>query len=199
MADMTPAERFIDELMSLGVPAEVAGCFASLPHEVNSSDAESAETLRAAFTRLFRCDQAKAERDVVFIWAVDQPYLHCPNGALPTQFVYVEKTVGTIYTRWRKEYLRRITTDYADGDLTGDATDLRTYADANHNWTFYSNLIRRYGPLRIWWASCTRLNTASGWALRDSKVWEDHILGLYMARHARRPLKNRVGGSIVHS
>lgn len=185
------------EFTDIGLRSGLASCFNPLPKIIEPADALNQETLYKAFHRVFRCNEAKAERDVVFVWAVDKPYMHAQGKTFPSQFVYIEKTKGTMCSRWTNENLRRVTTDYDEGAIEGDPTSLRSCADANMNLTFYSRLIREHGSLSIWWASSAILNKSAGLSSHNSEAWEGHLLALYMHKHGCRPLKNRKGGFLL--
>lgn len=184
------------ELTQIGLSFGLASVFARLSETVDPSDASSQEDLRKAFLKVFRCADASKAKDVVFIWAVDRPYTHHPSTR-QSKFVYIEKTVGTISSRWRDSYVGRICRDKGGIDLDLNAANLRLYADADLNLTFYGRLIREHGPFTIWWASCKALNDASGLHFESSEAWERHLLGLYKRHFGLRPLKNRRGGRIL--
>jgi hypothetical protein len=184
-----------NELVEIGFPINLAASFEELPAAVLRSDASSTESLLEAFKKVFHSPPAKANRDVVFVWAVDNPYTHDIESRSQSKLVYIEKTKWNIATRWRTSGLRLLTADHEDGEVR-DTSSLRSYADVNRNWSFYSRLIQKHGPMRIWWATCQNLNELSGWMVKDSEGWEQHLLALYQAKHGCRPLKNRVGGKL---
>lgn len=186
-----------NEFTEIGLQANLAKCFVQLPLILERTDAQSPKSLYEAFHRLFRCKEAKTTRDVVFVWTVDKPYMHDQCKKLPSQFVYIEKTKGTMSGRWSNENLRRVTTDFESEPINDAPSSLRAYADANMNLTFYSRLIHEHGPLRIWWSSSAILNETAGSSLHNSEAWEGHLLALYIEKHGCRPLKNRKGGRLL--
>lgn len=185
-----------NELTQIGLSSGLASVFQKLPETIEPGEASSQENLRKAFLKVFRCADASKAKDVVFIWTVDRPYTHHPS-IHQSKFVYIEMTVGTISSRWRNSYIGRICHDKRGVDLDLTAANLRLYADADLNLTFYGRLIREHGPFTIWWASSKALNDASGLDLRNAEAWERHLLGLYKRHFGRRPLKNRRGGRVL--
>ncbi len=96
--------------------AKAVSVFCVLPHHVAATkETYPAPELLESFLKMFRCEEARAKRDVVFVWAVDKPYSHGQGNGLTSQLVYIEKTKATISGRWRNGYLRRITTAHQDG------------------------------------------------------------------------------------
>lgn len=184
------------ELTQIGLSTGLVSVFEKLSESIESGETLSQEDLRQAFLKVFRCADASRAKDVVFIWTVDRPYTHHPT-AHQSKFVYIEKTVGTISSRWRNAYVGRICRDKNGIELDRTAPDLRLFADADLNLTFYGRLIREHGPFTIWWASCKALNEASGLKFENSEAWERHLLGLYKRHFGCRPLKNRRGGRVL--
>lgn len=190
---MTPRFPELDQLLK---SAALSAAFKPLPGSVFPEDAESPERLCHGFQRIFRTAEAAAARDVVFLWVVDNSYLHHEYNKLPSSIVYIEKSDRSISNRWPNSYFKRITRD-SKRVLLADVGGLRQYSDANLNWTFYSRLVREHGPLRVWWATRSALNAASGLTIKTAAEWEGHILKLYMLNHGCRPLKNRRGGRSI--
>lgn len=180
----------MQELYEIEFPAALSSCFKKLPEIIESTQVGSHEALLAAFHHVFQCEQAKSQHGVVFIWAVDKPYVHDSGNRLASKISYIEKTDQTISARWPRNSIINLTTDQEEGDIKGEPNFLRSYADVNKNLTFYNRLIREYGPLHIWWAGSASLNEASGTSL-SPRDWERHLLTLYRNRHNCLPLKNR--------
>lgn len=187
----------MQEFVTIGLMPNLAKCFVPLPQAIEPSDEPSPESLYHAFRQVFRAPEAKAGRDVVFVWTVDRPYTHDQGKNSTSRFVYIEKTKSTMWARWSNENLRRVTTDFDDRDIDCAPSSIRAYADANRNFTFYRHLVRDHGPLRIWWASSEVLNEAAGSSGHNSEAWEGHLLALYLEKHGCRPLKNRRGGRLL--
>ncbi len=185
------------EFSQIGLQPNLTRCFIPLPEVIGPTDALSPKSLYEAFYNVFRCKEAKTIRDIVFVWTVDRPYIHDQCERLPSQFIYIEKTKGTMSGRWSNENLRSVTTDFS-GESTGDTPSvLRGFADANLNLTFYSRLILDHGPLSIWWSSSAMLNEVAGTSTHNAEAWEGHLLALYVAKHGCRPIKNRKGGRLL--
>jgi hypothetical protein len=188
----------VPELPLLLKSEDLAAIFQPLPVEISGKDAETSEDLHAAFTRLFRCEAAKARRNVVFVWTVRTPYQHHTGHKKFSQIVYIEKTKATIWLRWKAAYIKKITTDYERRPLNHVGMTLREYADADRNFTFYGRMAAEHGPLQIWWAPARELNEVAGSSLLDSFMWEQMLLARYRQEHGCRPLKNRTGGAKQH-
>lgn len=190
---MTPKFPELDELLK---SAALSAVFKPLPGCIFPEDAQTPEQLCLGFQRIFRTPDAATARDVVFLWVVDNQYIHHEFNKLPSGIVYIEKSDRSISNRWPNAYFKRITRN-SKRVLSSDVSTLRPYADADLNWTFYSRLVREHGPLRVWWATRSALNAASGLAIKTAAEWESHILKMYMLSHGCRPLKNRRGGRSI--
>ena len=165
--------------------------FKRISSAISSADADTAESLLAAFVRTFRGQEAGLGRNVVFIWSVDQPYSHTEGHCLPSSIINIEKTKNTIATRWSQASLIKLTTDFTKREVV-DINNLGHLALANRNLSFYQRIVRENGPLRISWCEATTLNAASGGELIDSsRHWEQKLIKAYKAEHNCFPLKNR--------
>ena len=188
---MWSSDSILAEILS---PIFVNGSpFQCLRAEVKPADAASPESLRQGFEGLFGCKEAKAARKVVFVWALDKPYIHRRGKGLPSTITNVEKTDGSIADRWPRSKINKLVTNELDPLPTTELVDWQALADHNANLSFYSKIIASYGPLRIWWADVARLNEASNNALANSETWESLILSSYRQRYRCSPLKNRDG------
>ncbi len=187
----------LEELTLIGLHPALAKCFVPLSKSVESSDELTPAAMYSAFHQIFRCPDAKAVRDVVFVWTVDRHYVHDQGKNSMSHFVYIEKTKNTMWARWSNEYLRRVTTDFDDRIITCDVSSIRAHADTNRNFAFFNHLIRHHGPLRVWWAGSEQLNEVARCSPHSSEAWEGHLLALYLVRHGCRPLKNRRGGRFL--
>jgi hypothetical protein len=185
------------ELIDIGLRPDLASCFVEIQQVVEPHAAQSKEMLFEAFQRMFRTPEARINNDVVFVWAVDQPYVHNAGRCRASQIVYIEKTKRSMSRRWSNENLRRITTDFDNSPSDAALDSLIAHANANRNLTFYRELIQRHGALRIWWATSERLNQTSATPHYNAEAWEGHLLALYLDAHECRPLKNRRGGRLL--
>ncbi len=180
------SDPLLGEVPSPLFPADTP--FVSLPARIDPCDAQDAESLRAAFERVFFCPEARSCRNVVFIWVVQTPYRHSVGRYCESNIVYVEKTKHSIFSRWSNHYPLLVS-----GSLSTDESaskGLRTLARQD-NLQFYTRLIREHGPMRIWWSDVATLNAASNRQLVKAREWECVILENYWHRHECLPLKNR--------
>lgn len=161
--------------------AKVGAVFRLLPVSVAAGDAASKDSLVRGFERMFHCDEAKQERDVVFCWMLAQPY---SDGALTSRIVNIEETSLTISERWMNE-IHWLAKDVGQPG----AEDLRALA-SNRSWSFYSKAINLHGPLSVWWASTASLNAASGLARANAREWEKELIARFRELHDCWPLKN---------
>lgn len=165
--------------------------FKRISSAISSADAVTSESLLAAFLRTFRGKEAMVGRNVVFIWSVDQPYLHTEGHCLPSSIIYIEKTKNTIATRWNQASLIKLTKDFTKREVV-DINNLGHLALANRNLSFYQRLVRENGPLHVSWCDAATLDAASGRELIDSsRQWEQRLILAYKAEHNCFPLKNR--------
>lgn len=170
--------------------------FHQLEGQINPEEAGDSESLYQSFVNLFHSIDAAKAVDVLFIWAVDRPFIHEEGNKLQSAISYIEISKGTIKGRWPKRFLRKITQDCkSKGEATAGA-GLQELADRDKNFLFYSKLICEYGPLRIWYTTQSELAVAARphlLAYQTVRDWERHLLKSYQEVHGARcrPLKNR--------
>jgi hypothetical protein len=165
--------------------------FIQLPHDISSEHAATPVTLLDRLVQAFHSPEARDASEVVIIWALARPYVHSDGNREPSTIIYIEKTINSIAWRWPRRYLRYLTTDDGNGGPSSLPDTLRQRAWLDWNWSFYSEAIRRHGPLVIWWATVRRLNEASGLSLRGPREWERRLNEGYRASYGCLPLKNR--------
>jgi len=166
--------------------------FRRLPDEVVPESACNSSSLREGFAKLFCSDEARAAINVVFIWELALLYPHSESSK-KSSIVYIEKTKHSIHQRWVR-YLGLLVKDFA-AKQPQDLMDLRMLARQNLNFSFYSKIIKEFGPLRVWWADVPTLNRKRRDGLRelDARGWERLLLESYRNFYDCRPLKNRYG------
>lgn len=168
-----------------------------LPERINPADTTDPETLRVAFKRVMHCGDAKKAKNIVFVWAVDNPYVHESGNRLTSTIGYIEMTTTSLSRRWTDSFFYKLTKDHKHRGDVSPSAGLEELAMQDKNFSFYSQLIHNHGPLRIWYATLDELNAA---ALRQGKkpketvrAWEKALIQAYRKVHGkrRRPLKNR--------
>lgn len=168
--------------------------FRALTEVLKPHEASDLNTLRQGFERVFHCEDAQAARNVVFFWAVDRPFHHESGHRLASTISYIEITKGSIARRWPSRYIKKITRDKktAEGLVVLGLEQLAKY---DKNLSFYSQLIREHGPLRVWYAGLEDLNQCARKAnlseLGTIREWERMMIKTYRKLHGGRPLKNR--------
>lgn len=163
--------------------------FQPLPEVVKAEDVASEDSMPTNLRHTFHCPQACIGSDLVLVWALANPYVHTDGKKYPSTIVYVEKTVGSVRARWPMRYLKYL----AGSSTSAPAPDLssRDLAMQDHNYVFYSTVVRKFGPLSIWVASSEQLRSVSASLNGDSREWERRLLSAYHAEHGSFPLKNR--------
>ena len=78
------------------------GCFPfkPLPVVLPREAAETEESLRSAFLEVFTHEEACVARNVVFFWAVTEPFVHLNGSQRPSTISYVEITTRSLKNRW---------------------------------------------------------------------------------------------------
>lgn len=185
---MWPSDPILKEAFTLLFPKGLP--FQCLPTRVERTDAGDPRSLRAGFERLIACPEAKQATNVVLIWALDNQYLHAEGSREPSTVVYIEKTDGSIFGRWSR-YCADLATGRSGGEPT-TSESLRGLATVD-NLRFYTEVVGKHGPLRVWWADVARLNGASALRLPSPREWERLLLKTYRERYGCLPLKNRRG------
>lgn len=169
-------------------PFRLLGDFIA-PEETGDRD-----TLVKAFQRVFHSMEARTANNIVFFWAVDNPYLHDSGNRLSSTISYIEMTKGSLAKRWPTRYLLKITHDKHMSEPVANMS-LQELANKDKNLTFYSRLIREHGPLRVWYASLAELNAAGIDPANSTRTtvreWERSLIKAYRRVHGCRPLKNR--------
>lgn len=166
-----------------------------LPERLEPSDAVDPKTLRAAFKRVMHCEAARKAKNIIFIWAVEKPYIHDSGNRLASTIAYIEITKNALSVRWPQRFFFNITSDYRHkGDAAADA-GLEELARKDKNFSFYSRLIREHGPMRIWYANLEDIQTAGIDGEKDRwtsvRACEKALIQAYRKVHGVRPLKNR--------
>jgi hypothetical protein len=168
--------------------------FRLLSDHIAPEETVDKETLLKAFQRVFHSTEAKAAKNVVFIWAVDNPFVHECGNQLHSTISYIEITKGRLATRWPTRYLLKILHDKHRSEPVGNM-GLQELAKKDKNFTFYSRLISEHGPLRVWYANLTELNSTALDPAKSSRTtvreWEKNLIKAYRRVHGCRPLKNR--------
>lgn len=147
-------------------------------------------TMLRELQRVFHCAEAREGKEMVLIWAVEQPYTHSDGHGYSSTIVYIEKTAHSAFRRWPMRHLKNLSTDFTSRPLS-KPDDLRHLATQNRNYSFYSKIVRGFGPLTVWQASATDLNCVSSKSQPSSRAWENLLLRKYFARYGCLPLKNR--------
>lgn len=164
--------------------------FRAVPEVLLPEHVDDRATMLRELQRVFHCAEARTGKEMVLIWAVEQPYTHSDGHGRSSTIVYIEKTVHSAFRRWPTRYLRMLSTDYTSRPLS-KPDDLRHLATQNRNYSFYSKMVQDFGPLTIWQAGAADLNCVSSKSLPSSRAWENLLLRKYFARHGCLPLKNR--------
>jgi hypothetical protein len=167
-----------------------ASPFRPMKTQVERREADDTKSLRAGFESVLRSDEAKQRRRVVFIWTLAASYRHSDGERKRSRIVYVEKTMGSIFSRWPPRYIELLVRG-ADAEELPALGELRRLANRPGNGLFYRTIIAALGPLQVWWADVERLNEASKQTLSDPRKWEHLILKRYCKHHGCLPLKNR--------
>lgn len=163
--------------------------FCQLPERVTEQDVLDPSAMATNLRRTFHCPAASQGSNLVVVWALSNPYTHLGGLKYSSTIVYVEKTNGSVMGRWPNRYLKFLASDSGSEGLM--ELDLPELAAQDHNYTFYSTAVKRFGPLSIWVASAEQLDSASGLSLLKSREWESRLLRKYREVHGCLPLKNR--------
>ncbi len=164
--------------------------FRAVPETLLPEHVADRETMLRELQRIFQCADARSGKEMVLVWAVERPYTHTDGNGHSSTIVYIEKTVHSAFRRWPTRYLKKLATDYTSRPLMMP-DELRHLANQNRNYTFYSKMVRDFGPLTIWQAGAAELNRISSKSLASSRAWENLLLRKYLGRHGCLPLKNR--------
>lgn len=164
--------------------------FRAVPEILLAEHVDDRETMLRELQRIFHCAEARTGKEMVLVWAVERPYTHSDGYGLSSTILYIEKTVHSAFRRWPTRYLKSLATDYTSRPLE-NPDDFRHLATQNRNYSFYSKMVKNFGPLTIWQASAAELNGVSSKSLPSSRAWEKLLLREYFARHGCLPLKNR--------
>jgi hypothetical protein len=162
--------------------------FQCLPTGVETHEVQEVVSLRAGFTRLLLGSAAQQACNAVLIWALDQPYRHTEGTCDLSTVVYIEKTDGSIYQRWNGQIAKLTRGTLATAPT--DVQNLRALAKRD-SLRFYRTSIGAFGPLRIWWAALSHLNSAAAQPQTSPRGWEHLLLAHYQERYGCLPLKNR--------
>lgn len=178
------------------IDREVGGFpFKLLPASLTPEDAQTRETLRDGFVRMFTHPGAANARDVLFFWATKTPFIHKDGKERPSTISYIEITRGSLKNRWPRCHIEKIC---RNGTRKGDALEtapLQILADRDKNLWFYQRLVRDHGGLSLYYATLPELNAAAlsrGKQAKESvREWERCLIQAYRHAHGVRPLKNR--------
>jgi len=165
--------------------------FQCLPKRVKRKHTDNEESLKEAFKKLFHCQEAEQAYGVVFIWVLDQPYEHQEGSYEPSTIVRIEETKNSIKDRWSSQHIKALVTDWHDKATLDNPDNMRVLATRDCNWSFFSEIISNFGPLRIWWSDVEHLNEASvKYSLETPQKWEKFICEKYRERYGCLPLKD---------
>jgi hypothetical protein len=173
------------------------GCFPfrRLPGQIAANQTGTEEVLVDALAELFAHPDAAAARNVLFFWAVENPFQHANGKMLISTISYIEITSGRLADRWPRRNLLRATRNGSKKGIAQIHDPLHRLADLDKGFWFYSRLIREHGPLAIYYATLLELNAAAVANARGPKAtvreWERTLIRAYRHTHGVRPLKNR--------
>ncbi|MEJ8837777.1 hypothetical protein [Ramlibacter sp. AN1133] len=172
----------------LGLPQPLAGCFRPLAGEIAPVHCSDPASLQEALRSVLLHKPDEDPAGVVFVWTVQHPYP--VSASAKSRISYIEKTDKTISQRWRP-YIALLASDGGSDPLPPGELDLVRWARESSNWSYYSQLIVRHGPMQVWWASAAKLNAAAGGVQYKPVQWEGHLLRCFHRRHGCLPAKNR--------
>ena len=159
------------------------------------SNASNQQALLQDFSNVFLAPTAKTSKNGVLIWASDRPYTHSDGKLLSSTIVNIDKTTLSISRRWSTANLKHLVSNTSKKRRPASPAglNLRQLADMDFNWSFYSQIVKWYGPLTIWWADVDQMNRRAIHQLRHgtARDWECHICAAYVTHHWCLSLKNR--------
>ena len=181
-------KEIIDQLFDKDSP------FQCLPAQIAPEATATQESLRVGFNSLLCCPEAREVNNAVFLWVLEKPYQHQDGKHELSTVIRIEKTVNSIQQRWNR-YIENLVTDYGNNININHDNYLRSLADNDQNLSFFREIISKYGPLKIWWASLEDLNQSSTKNSFDNpQQWEKLICQTYVKHHRCYPLKDRKCG-----
>lgn len=179
--------EFSEVLRSVGIEKSP---FRSIGACIDSLDTISSDSLLNALVKVFHAPEASGETQLVLVWGLEKPYVHTDGLGKESTIVYIEKTSGSIRSRWPVRSLKNLANDVpVSCHLPLD--NLRSLAISNRNWMFYKAIVDKYGPMRVWRAAVGDLNGSSGFSFAAARNWEQYLLCGYLRHHRCLPLKNR--------
>ena len=174
------------------LPAAIFGnAFRAVPGAVTSDDVSTGQALVESLLRIVRSPEGKKNGHAIAVWALDTPYTHQDGRKRPSCVTYIEKVAECLAYRWSRSHLLNFGTDEGNRGELENPGCLRQLAQLDYNFTFYSQLIRRHGPLRIWLATVDELNAAGDRVFASHREWEQHLNLAYLEEYGCLPLKNR--------
>jgi hypothetical protein len=187
--DMTTTDPITS---ALELPEPIFGrAFKPLPSAVTAGDVHSEQRFFESLVRMLHSHEGRRQGNGVAVWALDQPYAHQDGKESHSGVLYIEKYSGSLAYRWPRRYLRYLATDEGHGGEPQNRNCLRELAHLDHNWSFYSSVVRVFGPLRIWRATVDELNVDGNRTFASAREWELHFNTTYMDAYGCLPLKNR--------
>jgi hypothetical protein len=185
-----------DEIFTNVIDKEVGGFpFRQLPFGLTPVDAQTQESLRDGFVRMFAHPQAAQAHGVLFFWATAIPFIHQNGKQRPSTVSYIEITRGSLKGRWPPSHIERICKNSTGKVDALETSPLQSLADQDKNFWFYQRLVRDHGGLSIYYATLREINAAASQHGKQAKSsireWENCLIRAYRHAHGVRPLKNR--------